>query len=131
MKILKKILFFSFIILPAIAFSQNDSISKKDTTIYTIIEEPAAFVGGRDALNTFFRENLIYPKRELRKNITGTCYISFTVEKDGSLSNITVMRGVKDGKGCDEEALRLMKLMPKWIPGKQNGKPVTVKFTLR
>lgn len=132
MKAFKQVLFLFFIILlfPVICFSQNDSTSQNDTAIYTIVQQMPVFVGGQDAMVTFIRENLVYPKKERKTNITGTCFISFVVEKDGAISNIKVMRGVKSGKGCDDEAVRVISIMPKWAPGKQNGRAVRVNFIL-
>jgi protein TonB len=62
------------------------------------------------------------------KKIEGTVYITFVVDTDGSLLYIRVLRGI--GGGCDEEALRVVRLMPKWVPGKQGGKAVKVQYTL-
>ena len=86
------------------------------------------FVGGMDAFRTFLIKNLRYPNAAQSSNVQGKVYLNFTVETDGSLSNITVLRGI--GFGCDEEALRVMKLMPKWKPGKQSGRAVRVKFNM-
>lgn len=80
------------------------------------------------ALRDFLSQNLRYPSAAQRSNVQGKVFLSFTIETDGSLSNINVIRGI--GFGCDEEALRVMKLMPKWKPGKQSGRAVRVKFNL-
>lgn len=137
MRTFTKSLFFFLTILPTFVFSQTDSVSKNDTALYTLTEQPPVFEGGYDAMATFMRDNFVYPKKERKANITGTCYVSFTVEKDGTITDIQVMRGVKNGKGCDEEAVRLVSTMPNWVPGKQNGKLVRtrlalpIKFSLR
>ena len=60
--------------------------------------------------------------------IQGVVYVTFVVEPDGSISNVRVIRGI--GGGCDEEAIRVVKMMPKWIPGNQRGKPVRVQFNM-
>jgi protein TonB len=75
----------------------------------------------------FLRKNLTYPETAIAKKTTGTVYISFVVEKDGSIGNITVLKGI--GDGCEEEATRVVKKM-KWKPGKNHGIPVRVPFTL-
>lgn len=92
------------------------------------IEVQPEFVGGLEGLRNFLIKNLKYPPMAQRSNIQGKVFMSFTVEPDGSLSNITVERGI--GFGCDEEASRVLKLMPKWKPGKQSGRAVRVKFNM-
>jgi len=92
------------------------------------------FPGGDEALNKYIEANLHYPNVAKKEYIQGTVYIYFYVEKDGSLTDIKLEEGI--GGGCDEEALRIVKNMPKWIPGSINGKPalqsqyVRIKFTL-
>ena len=71
---------------------------------------------------------MVYPKIAKESGITGTVYVQFVVEANGSISNVKLARGI--GGGCDEEAMRVVKAMPKWKPGKQNGRPVRVSFTL-
>jgi len=72
--------------------------------------------------------NIKYPEVARTSGITGTVYVQFVVEKDGSISDVKVVRGI--GGGCDEEAVRVVKSMPRWKPGKQRGQPVRVYFTL-
>jgi protein TonB len=96
----------------------NDSIIS-DSTIYYIVDILPEFPGGELKLNEFIRENLVYPEKALKMNIQGRVYISFVVEKDGSLTNLEILKGI--GYGCDEEVLRLVKSMPKWIPGYEEG----------
>jgi protein TonB len=74
--------------------------------------------------------NIHYPQAELKQGIQGTVYVNFIVEKDGSLSNMRILKGVANGPALDAEALRVMALMPKWHPGSQNGKPVRVAYNL-
>ena len=73
-------------------------------------------------------DNLSYPQEALDEGIQGTVYVSFIVEKDGSISHIKVLRDI--GGGCGEEAMRVVALMPKWEPGTQRGKPVRVQFNM-
>ena len=96
--------------------------------VYQIVEEMPKFPGGDEAMFKFIAKNVQYPKEAKDKEIQGRVFLSFVVEKDGSVSNVEVKRGI--GGGCDEEAVRVVKAMPKWKPGKQEGKPVRVSFTL-
>ena len=107
-------------------WSEEISIAEKDT--YVIVEEMPAFPGGDKALRQFVSNNLIYPIKAREAGIQGTVYVTFIVDKKGYIRNIKIIRGI--GGGCDEEAVRVVKLMPKWNPGTQNGKPVNVKFNL-
>ena len=76
----------------------------------------------------FIQENLNYPTEALLRNIEGQVVIRFIVEKDGRLGNLQVLRSL--GFGCDEEALRIIRMMPDWIPGRQRGREVRVQFNL-
>jgi Ca-activated chloride channel family protein len=107
---------------------QEVAYGQVEPEVFTIVESMPEFPGGESALENFLKNNIFYPKAARENHIQGTVYITFVVEKDGSLSDIKVLRGI--GGGCDEEALRVVKLMPKWIPGKQNGKAVKVQYTL-
>lgn len=79
-------------------------------------------------LKQWLRKNLNYPPLAAEMNIQGKVFVQFVVEKDGSISNVKVMRGV-DGS-LDQEAVRVIESMPKWIPGKQRGKPVRVAYNM-
>lgn len=96
--------------------------------IFTIVEEQPSFPGGEASLFDYLRKNIVYPTIARESNIQGTVFVQFVVEPDGSVSNVKVLRGI--GGGCDEEAIRVVKNMPKWNPGKQRGKPVRVYFNL-
>jgi TonB family protein len=86
------------------------------------------YPGGMEALYKFLQENMVYPKEAKENKIEGKVYVEFIVEKDGSISNITVARGI--GGGCDEEAVRVVSMMPNWKPGKENGKEAATKYIL-
>ena len=88
----------------------------------------ASFPGGIDSLNKFVEANLQYPEQARQCFVQGTVYLTFTVEKDGSLTDIKVIRDI--GCGCGEEAIRIIKMMPKWIPAKQCGKIVRQQYNL-
>lgn len=92
--------------------------------IYTIVEVMPEFEGGMDNLSNFIDERLRYPSQATRMGIEGRVFIKFVVEKDGSISNPEVIKGI--GVGCDEEAIRIVKLFPKFSPGTMGGVPVRV-----
>lgn len=99
-----------------------------ESEIFTIVEENPQYPGGDEALHKFLKENLIYPASARESAIQGTVYLSFVVGNDGIINDIKVLRGI--GGGCDEEAVRVVKQMPRWIPGRQRGKPVRVQYIL-
>ena len=101
---------------------------KVEAEVFLIVEEPPTFPGGDAALYKWLGENLKYPEEAKELGIQGRVFVSFVVEPDGSTSNVVVKRGI--GGGCDEEAIRIVKAMPKWGPGKQRGQPVRVQFNL-
>lgn len=86
------------------------------------------FPGGDQAMMKFVATNVQYPEEAKEKEISGRVLVGFIVEKDGSVNEVKIVRGI--GGGCDEEAVRVVKAMPKWIPGKDKGKPVRVYYTL-
>ncbi|MER0440331.1 TonB family protein [Emticicia sp. W12TSBA100-4] len=103
-------------------------LPEEDNTAFITVEVQPSFMGGNSEMYKFLGKNLKYPSAAQRANIQGKVFLSFIVEKDGSITDIETMKGI--GFGCDEEAMRVVKLMPKWIAGKQNGRNVRVKFTI-
>ena len=99
-----------------------------DTTIYTTVEKMPTFPGGEFKLYEFLAMNIRYPQRAREDGYSGTVYVRFVVEPDGTITNIEVAKGV--GGGCSEEAVRVVKMMPNWIPGEAFGKKVRVTYTL-
>lgn len=99
-----------------------------DTTIYTTVEKMPTFPGGEFKMYEFLAMNIRYPQRARQDGYSGTVYVRFIVEPDGTITNIEVAKGV--GGGCSEEAVRVVKMMPKWIPGEAFGKKVRVTYTL-
>lgn len=97
-------------------------------TLFTIVEESAAPVGGMTAFNEFVARNIVYPVQAKRMDIQGKVFVEFIVERDGSITSIRTLKGI--GAGCDEEAVRVVGLAPKWNPGKQRGKAVRQKMIL-
>lgn len=98
--------------------------------IYTVVEEPAEFPGGQEALMAFLKDNLKFPQAARDRYIEGRCYLKFVVNADGTISDIKILRGVTDCRECDNEAVRAVKMMPKWKPARNNGKNVKSYFTL-
>lgn len=99
-----------------------------DTDVVNIPDIFPEFKGGLDSLYVFLGKNLIYPKEALEKDISGIIYVQFIIDKEGNIRNEKIIRGI--GAGCDEEALRVVRIMPQWEPGKNNGIPVNVNYTL-
>ena len=95
---------------------------------YRIVEQQPEFPGGIGALYNYLAENVTYPDSARKANIQGKIVAQFYINKDGSLSDITIIKGL--GYGCDEEVIRVIKESGNWIPGKQNGKPVRVIMSL-
>ncbi len=96
--------------------------------IFVFVEEQPGFPGGDAELYKYLGENIKYPDLARNGNIEGQVFVRFVVEKDGSISNVRVMRDI--GGGCGNEAVRVVKAMPKWKPGKQRGKAVRTEFNL-
>ena len=96
--------------------------------IFRIVEEMPSFPGGDEPRVKFLRDNIMYPQMAKENNIQGTVYITFVVDSKGHVTDVKILRGI--GGGCDEEAIRVVKLMPPWNPGKQNGKSVRVQFNM-
>jgi periplasmic protein TonB len=104
---------------------EEDPDEKK---VYDFVAQKPEFPDGDKALFKFLGENIKYPAIARENGIEGRVIVKFVVSRDGSIQNASVVRGI--GGGCDEEALRVVKSMPKWKPGKNNGKPVNVTYTL-
>ncbi len=114
-------------------FSTKDitdiKIKKVDNdSIYQIVEVMPEFPGGTEKFMEYLSGNIKYPEEAKEKGISGRVFIQFVVEKDGSVSNVKVAKGI--GKECDDEAVRVVKAMPKWKPGLMKGKPVRVNYML-
>jgi protein TonB len=102
--------------------------SAEEQQIFMVVESMPAFPGGEVELHRYLAENIKYPQMAKESGIQGRVFVTFVVEKNGSVTDVKVLRGI--GGGCDEEAIRVVKNMPKWTPGKQRGKPVRVQFNL-
>jgi protein TonB len=96
--------------------------------IFTIVEETATPKGGMSAFYKFVGSKLKYPPQANRMGVEGKVYVEFVINRDGSIVDARVVRGI--GAGCDEEAVRVVASSPPWNPGKQRGKSVRQKYTL-
>jgi protein TonB len=100
----------------------------QEQEIFIVVEDPPSFPGGDEARIRFLSENIRYPQMARESGIQGTVFVTFVVERDGSVTDVRVLRGI--GGGCDEEAVRVIQAMPKWNAGKQRGRPVRVQFNM-
>ena len=100
----------------------------EDTKVFTVVEQMPSFPGGDAALMAYLSKNIQYPPIAEENGIQGRVVATFVVERDGSITDVQVMRGVDPS--LDREAIRVLKGMPRWIPGKQNGSAVRVKYTV-
>lgn len=82
------------------------------------------FPGGMGAFNEYMQENLAYPADAIDMGLQGKCYVKFVIEKDGKITNISIVKGIPDCPQCDKEVIRFMKSMPNWIPAVSDGKRV-------
>ena len=96
--------------------------------IYEIVDTPPTYPGGDAALLKFISDNIKYPEDAMKAGISGRVFTRFIINEDGSLSDIVVIRGVNSS--LDAEAIRVVKAMPKWTPGKADGKAVKVRYAL-
>ena len=93
-----------------------------------VVEEQPQFPGGEQARMQYLADNISYPQKAREEGIQGTVYVTFVVEKDGSIADVRILRGI--GGGCDEEAMEVVENMPDWKPGKQDGEPVRTQFNM-
>ncbi|MBP1672932.1 MAG: cell envelope biosis protein TonB [Bacteroidetes bacterium] len=105
----------------------NDTLPKKNHK-FTEVEKPAVFQGGNEQLPIFLGENIKYPDESRKKGISGVVIIEFTITKDGSIEDVKVVKGVDPL--LDNEAIRVVKMMPKWTPAENKGEKVNMNYTL-
>ncbi|MBR6884096.1 MAG: energy transducer TonB [Prevotella sp.] len=110
------------------AQAQQQKGNTEPQDVFDVVEDMPQYPGGMQAMLSFLQENITYPKDAQEKKISGRVLVTFVVEKDGSISNVETVKSVFPS--LDEEAVRIVKAMPNWKPGKQNGKVVRVKYTL-
>jgi periplasmic protein TonB len=105
-----------------------DDDPTKKYKMTTQIESPPMFPGGESARMIFLQKNITYPAFAQKNNIEGPVCVTFIVEPDSSITHIQILQGI--GLGCDEEASRVIRAMPKWIPGIKNGKPIRCQVSM-
>jgi TonB family protein len=116
--------------LPIRFMLEGEVTEKKEASkeVFKVVEQMPSYPGGPADLLKFLATNINYPKVAKDNGVEGMVVVQYVIEKDGSISNAKVVKGI--GAGCDEEALRVVNAMPKWAPGKQRGQVVPVQFNL-
>ena len=115
--------------MSSISFAQKiESEGEIEDYVFVIVEEMPEFPGGKDSLYKFLGANIVYPNKAKKDGIEGKVYVNFTIEKDGTINKVKVLRSVHPL--LDEEAIRVVESFPKWKPGKQKGKAVRVSYNL-
>ena len=116
----------SEVVLEGCVVPEMGEVGNPEHDVYQIVEQMPEFPNGQEALMLYIAKQVKYPPEAKKAGAQGRVFIGFIVEPDGSLSDFKVLRGI--GHGCDEEALRVVKSMPKWKPGMQRGKAVRVQY---
>jgi len=111
-----------------IAEVKKAAVVEEDEKPLLVVEQNPEFSGGYEAMQKFLRDKIQYPTLAQESGIQGTVFVQFVVSKTGKISNVKILRGI--GGGCDEEAMRVVREMPNWIPGRQNGQAVPVMFQI-
>jgi protein TonB len=114
--------------LQPVEFKEKQTV--ENDVPYISVEQMPKFPGGDDAMFKYIGDNVVYPKSAQKAGISGIVYVYFIIDKNGNVTNAEVKRGVKGGEELNDEALRVIKGMPKWEPGYQNAKPASVQLTL-
>ncbi|HPK05496.1 MAG TPA: energy transducer TonB [Bacteroidales bacterium] len=112
--------------VPPVSVGEEEEVAEQE--IFIVVEDAPQYPGGDEARIRFLNDNIRYPQMARESGIQGIVYITFVVERDGSITDVRILRPI--GGGCDEEAIRVIKAMPKWTPGKQRGRPVRVQFNM-
>jgi periplasmic protein TonB len=115
-------------IIDALPQIQQKEEVVEESEIFVVVEDMPEFPGGETALRSFINKNVNYPVIAAENGIQGKVYVRFVVDKDGSVTNAEIARGIDPS--LDQEALRVVRTLPKWKPGKQRGKPVRVSYTV-
>lgn len=110
------------------AKAQKTIVSQKNQKVFEIVEQMPEYPGGMMAMMEFLQKNMKYPADAEKQKVQGKVMVSFIVETNGSISDVKVMKNVFPS--LDAEAIRVVKAMPRWTPGKQKGKVVRVHFSL-
>jgi protein TonB len=108
--------------------AEPEPVKEEETKVFDVVEQMPSFPGGPSALMQYLNSNIKYPVVAEENGVQGRVVCTFVVEKDGSITDVRVVKSVDPS--LDKEAMRVVKGMPKWIPGKQNGSAVRVKYTV-
>ncbi len=106
----------------------NEVVEEETDQIFLSVEQMPEFPGGEEELVKFIRKNTVYPAISRENQVSGTVYVDFVVNKEGDVINVKVRRGIDPA--CDQEAVRVIKMMPRFKPGRQNGRAQQVQFTV-
>lgn len=121
-----KVALMMFVLL--FSFMTSTAQTKKNDMVFDVVEVMPQFPGGQIAMLKYIMENMKYPEQAMKEGIQGRVAVRFIVEKDGSISDVKPILSVHPL--LNKEAVRVVESMPKWTPGKQNGKPVRVRYNL-
>ena len=110
------------------SFTTSTAQTKKNDMVFDVVEVMPQYPGGQIAMLKYIMENIKYPEQAMKEGIQGRVTVRFIVEKDGSISDVKPILSVHPL--LNKEAVRVVESMPKWTPGKQNGKPVRVRFNV-
>jgi len=124
--------FFTLTLLFSIQNLKAQPLTDTTSTLFGCrpVEEMAEFPGGWMEMRKYIAANFVYPQIAKEQGYEGKCFLKFIVDTAGYIKDIKVLKGVKNCPSCDEEAIRLVKNMPRWKPGKINGKPANVYFNV-
>ncbi len=103
-------------------------VEHKEEEVEAFVDEEAEFPGGMAACYAFIGKNINYPQSAIEDQIQGKCYVNFVIDRGGNISDVRVAKGVPGCPECDKEAIRVVRMMPKWKPGKKNGTDVKSRF---
>ena len=108
--------------------AQKTIVAKKNQKVFDIVEQMPEYPGGQAALFEFISKNVKYPEDAVKKKVEGKVFVTFVVDTDGKITDVSLLRKVFPS--LDAEAIRVISAMPNWIPGKQKGQVVRVKYTV-
>lgn len=108
--------------------AQKTVVAKKNQKVFDVVEQMPEYPGGQAALFEFISKNVKYPEDAVKKKVEGKVFVTFVVDTDGKITDVSLLRKVFPS--LDAEAIRVISAMPNWIPGKQKGQVVRVKYTV-
>jgi len=127
---LKSLLIFLLVVYTFNVFCQEESSSQNTEEIFTFVDEEAEYPGGLDRMAQYISRNFRYPTRAIEEGIEGRIFVLFVIDKRGKVTKANIERGLPECPECEEEALRIIRGMPKWKPARKNGRKVNCYFRL-